>query len=79
MLSGPGQYQRFLANPARYCPVLGGLDPVLAMDENREVPGQAEFCVIYDGRLYMFSGAYALARFRQNPKRYAALVQQAGY
>lgn len=78
-LSGPEQHQRFITNPSRYCPVLSGMDPVLAVDENREVLGQTECCVVYDGRLYMFSGAYSLARFRQNPKRYASAVHQSAY
>jgi len=78
-LSGPQQHQQFLANPTRYCPVLSGMDPVLAIDENRQVPGRTEFCVMCDGRLYMFSGAYSLAKFRQNSKRYTTAVQQMTY
>jgi YHS domain-containing protein len=76
VLSGPEQHLRFVTNPSRYCPVLSGMDPVLAVDENRELVGQTEYCVVYDGRLYMFSGEYSLARFRQNPKRYAAAALQ---
>jgi len=76
VLSGPEQHLRFVTNPSRYCPVLSGMDPVLAVDENRELLGQTEYCVVYDGRLYMFSGEYSLARFRQNPKRYAAAALQ---
>jgi YHS domain-containing protein len=75
LLSGPGEYQRFVTNPSRYCPVLAGMDPVLATDENRQVFGQTDFCVVYDGRLYMFAGEQSLARFHQNPKRYAAAAQ----
>jgi YHS domain-containing protein len=72
-MSGPGQQQRFLANPDRYTPVFSGLDPVLLLDETREVPGKTDFCVVYDGRLYAFSSAAALAKFRQNAKLYAEL------
>ena len=76
--SGPDLQRRFLANPSRYAPVVSGQDPVLALDEKCSVPGQTEFCVVYDGRLYMFSSAGTLARFHQNPKRYSALVVKGG-
>ncbi len=79
LLSGPEQHQRFLTNPSRYCPMLSGMDPVLAVDENRAVFGLTEFCVVYDGRLYMFSGSYSLARFRQNPHRYASAIHQSTF
>jgi YHS domain-containing protein len=79
LLSGPEQQQRFLANPNRYCPVFAGSDPVLAVDENRQVPGRTDFCVVYDGRLFMFSGAYSLSRFRQEPNRYTAAAQPTRY
>ena len=72
--SGPDLQRRFLANPSRYAPVVSGQDPVLALDEKCSVPGQTEFCVVYDGRLYMFSSAATLARFHQNPKRYSAFA-----
>lgn len=79
LLSGPEQHQRFLTNPSRYCPMLSGMDPVLVVDEDRTVFGLTEFCVVYDGRLYMFSGSYSLARFRQDPHRYASATHQSTY
>lgn len=72
LLAGPAQQKRFLANPVRYIPADGGMDPVLAVEENRHVPGRTEFCAVYDGRLYLFSSAETLARFHQDPKKYAA-------
>jgi YHS domain-containing protein len=74
LLAGPSQRQRFLANPHRYAPVGGGVDPVLAVEENRHVPGRTDYCVVYDGRLYLFSSAESLARFHQNPKKYASFA-----
>jgi len=71
LFSGPTQRQRFLAAPHRYAPVYSAHDPVLIVDGNRRVPGQTDYCVIYDGRLYMFSGSATLARFKENPDRYA--------
>ncbi len=71
--------QRFLSNPKRYAPVMGGLDPVLAVDENQSAVGETEFCVVYDGRLYMFSTATSLARFHRAPKKYAATAARGTY
>ncbi len=79
MMSDQARQQRFLGNPTRYAPVMGGNDPVLSVDENSSVPGQTEFCVVYDGRLYMFSDAGTLARFHQNPKRYSSVATRAAY
>jgi len=79
VFSGPGQQQRFRANPERYAPVFSGADPVLVVDRNRSVPGKTEFCVVYDGRLYMFSTASNLAQFREDPKRYATVAQRATF
>jgi YHS domain-containing protein len=72
-----GQVQRecFLVDPDRYVPACAGDDPVLLKDENRRVPGQLEYCMTYDGRLYLFSAATTLARFQDEPKRYAAAPQ----
>jgi YHS domain-containing protein len=64
------QRECFLVNPERYVPALGGFDPVTFVDEGRNVPGVLDYCVTYDGRLYMFSSSTALARFRQDSRRY---------
>jgi YHS domain-containing protein len=79
LLSGPDKLERFLANPDRYAPVLSGLDAVLAVDHRQEVPGSTEFCVVYDGRLYTFSGPESVARFRETPSRYAVVARQPLY
>ena len=79
LMSGANQQQRFLANPGRYAPVLSGNDPVLAVDEGRQEPGRTDHCVVYDGRLYSFSSISTLTRFRQNPQRYAAIVEGTAY
>jgi YHS domain-containing protein len=76
LCSGPMQRQRFLAAPDRYAPAYSGHDPVLVVDGNRRVPGQTDFCVIFDGRLYMFSSSATLARFKNNPQRYAVPNRQ---
>ena len=38
--SGPAQRQQFLADPDAFTPVNSGNDPVMAVDENRSLPGQ---------------------------------------
>ena len=70
-LSGPTQRQEFLANPEAFVPTYSGNDPVLATDERRRVPGQAAYCTMYNGRLYMFSSAATQSRFSKSPQRYA--------
>jgi YHS domain-containing protein len=70
LFHGPAQRQRFLANPQRYVPAYSAHDPVLLVEGNRRIAGQADYCVIYDGQLYMFSSAATLARFKEGPERY---------
>lgn len=70
-LSGPAQHQEFLANPERYVPSHSGIDPVTLV-EGSPVTGKTDYCAVYDGRLYMFSSPETLARFRQDPRRYAS-------
>ncbi len=74
--SGPAQRRLFLADPDRYAPAHSGNDLVLTVDEHRRVPGKTDYCVTYDGRLYMFSTAATRARFEKNPKRYAKAVER---
>ncbi len=70
LFSGPTQRQRFLAAPHRYVPAYSACDPVLLVDVNRRAAGQTDYCVICDGRLYMFSGSGTLERFKRDPQRY---------
>jgi len=63
---------QFLADPTRYAPAYAGHDPVLAVEAGRRIPGKTDYCVNYDGRLYMFSSGVTLARFQRDPGRYAS-------
>lgn len=74
--AGATQKRRFQTNPERYAPVCNGQDPVLLVDQRTRVDGVIEHCVVYDGRLYVFSGVTSLARFRANPQYYARAVTQ---
>jgi len=73
---GAVQKRKFQTNPERYIPVCNGRDPVLLVDQGVLAEGKIEHCVVYDGRLYMFSGVASLARFRQNPQHYARIALQ---
>ncbi len=68
--AGPVERECFLVNPDRYVPALGGCDPVVLLETARRVPGQLDYCVTYDGKLYMFCNAANLAKFRQDARRY---------
>ena len=70
LLAGTAQRQRFLADPQRYTPRYSGHDPVVVVDGRRHVGGDTDYCVIYEGRLYMFSSSVTLERFRKHPERY---------
>lgn len=71
-LSSAVERECFLVDPEHYVPACGGQDAVLLADEGRSVPGTCDYCVTYGGRLYMFSSAATLARFRQNATHYLA-------
>jgi len=71
------EQQQFWADPDRYSPALSGMDPVLALDHQQQVPGKREHSIDYDGLFYMFSSEATLAQFTANPERYAASVRQA--
>lgn len=68
--AGPVERECFLVNPDRYVPALGGCDPVVLVETARRVPGQLDYCVTYDGKLYMFCNAANLAKFRQDARRF---------
>lgn len=72
LFSGPTEQQRFLADPDHYSPALAGNDPVLALEQHQQVPGAINCGVFYSKRIYLFQSAETLAKFRENPDRYAA-------
>jgi len=72
LFSSQEHRDRFLADPTRYAPAYAGHDPVLAVEAGRRIPGKTDYCVNYDGRLYMLSSGVTLARFQRDPARYAS-------
>jgi YHS domain-containing protein len=71
-LSGAAQRQQFLASPQRYAPAWDGNDPVLQVQEGRQVRGNLQYLAAYHQRLYLFAGPATLQRFLQAPERYAS-------
>ena len=70
LFAGPDEAKRFLADPDRYAPVLSGIDLVVAVEENRHVPGKREYGASYDGRVYLFSCEASFRKFHEDPDRY---------
>lgn len=75
--AGPEEQKQFWADPDRYTPALSGMDPVLALDHQQQVPGKREHSLDYDGMFYMFASEATLQQFTANPQRYASNVRQA--
>jgi protein disulfide-isomerase len=75
--AGQQEQQQFWADPDRYAPAMSGLDPVLAIDHQQQVPGKREHSLDYDNLFYMFSSESTLQQFTANPQRYSASVRQA--
>lgn len=75
-MAGPEERRQFLANPHRFAPMFGGVDPVLVVDEQRWTPGTIQFSATYKGRIYMLSSETNLKRFHENPRRYAFELEE---
>jgi YHS domain-containing protein/thiol-disulfide isomerase/thioredoxin len=71
------EQQQFWSDPDRYSPALSGMDVVLAVDHQQQVPGKREHSIDYDNLFYLFSSEATLQQFTANPERYAAGVRQA--
>lgn len=77
LLAGPKEHQAFVTDPDRYSPALAGMDPVLAIDHQQQVPGKREHSIDYDNMFYFFASEATLQQFAANPVRYSAAVRQA--
>lgn len=71
------ELRQFQADPARYAPVAGGLDPVLLAEQRGVQEGRREHGVFWRGQIYLFSSEESLARFAQSPRQYAGALRQA--
>lgn len=77
LFAGQKEQHAFLAAPDRYAPVLNGVDPVLAFDQQKEQSGKREFGAFFENRVYLFSSEASYRQFRKNPARYAIDGRQA--
>lgn len=76
-LSGPAERERFQNAPDLYSPVAGGYDPVIAVDQGRNVAGLREYGVYYGNQVYLFATQETRNEFERNPNRYAGILLQA--
>ena len=63
--------EKFLANPARYVPALGGDCIVCYAKLGKRIPGKVEYAARYDNRVFLFPGAKEQQAFLSNPKEFA--------
>jgi protein disulfide-isomerase len=86
LFSGPSEQQEFLRDPDRFSPVLGGSDPVVFIDEGRQVDGDWGFGRFIGDRVYLFASKQSLDKFvaendasrnTARPNRYAEAIYQA--
>jgi YHS domain-containing protein len=63
--------QKFLADPAKYVPALGGDCIVCYAKLGKRVPGTIYHTARYDNRLFLFPGAEQRQAFLDNPKEFA--------
>jgi len=73
---GPEEAKHFFSDPDRFAPVLSGMDVVIAVEENRHVPGKREFGAWYEGRVFLFASDGSYRKFDLDPGRYAGAVGQ---
>ena len=63
--------QKFLADPAKYVPALGGDCIVCYAKLGKRVPGMINYTARYDNRLFLFPGAEQQQAFLGSPKEFA--------
>jgi YHS domain-containing protein len=61
----------FVADPAKYVPVLGGDCVISLVKMHKRVPGNIRHATIHDGRLFLFANEQAKKMFTADPKTYA--------
>ncbi len=69
-LASAEQVQKFLANPEKYTPVMDGADPVLLTETGVREIGTVDNCVVFEGKLYMFTSETNLNKFFENTSAY---------
>jgi protein disulfide-isomerase len=77
LFSGPAEQQEFLRDPDRFSPVVSGYDPVLFVEEGRQIPGTRDWGVYFGDRIYLFATEETRAKFNANKQKYVEFVLQA--
>lgn len=75
-LANAGQVQKFLADPDAYTPVMDGADAVLFAETGVKAPGNADNCVVFEGKLFMFANEENLNKFFANSAAYLTAIQK---
>jgi YHS domain-containing protein/thiol-disulfide isomerase/thioredoxin len=75
LFSGPEEQKKFLADPARYAPILSGDDVVRFVDQQERVAGCREHGAKFHGRVYLFSNEEDYQRFDKDPYRYLGKLE----
>jgi YHS domain-containing protein len=75
--AGPQEFEKFVAAPEKYAPVLRGIDCIELLENNASIPGKRECGVFYNGRIYLFESEANLNKFSQGPDPYERKVSQA--
>lgn len=76
LFTGPGEQQRFLANPGRYSPVFAGMDVVAMVERGEHLAGSREHGLFFGDRIYLFSSEESLQKFTNKPHHYTASLSQ---
>lgn len=71
LFSGQEQKDRYLRNPVKYTPALGGDCIVCAVKGIARHPGSINFTAIHNERLFMFPGEREKEEFMREPDEYA--------
>ncbi len=74
--SDASQRDEFMSDPERFTPVCRGFDPMLKLQQNRNVDGKVDYCLVYGKRLYVFSSPDTMKQFREHAKQYARQISE---
>ncbi len=77
LFSSAAAQQKFLADPDRYSPALTGFDPVVFAENGRYAEGLRAHGLRYHDQIFLFQNEASLAKFAQEPHRYAEVVSLA--
>ncbi len=77
LFSGPAEQQEFLRTPDRFSPAMSGYDPVLFVEEGRQVDGTRKLGLYFGDRIYLFATKESQDKFKADMRRYAEVIYQA--